>query len=172
VRAKNLELSREEAEELIRNAEYGVLATVSPDGQPGAVALNHLLVPASGAHPALQAGALYFHCGHDGEKLDNLRANPRVSFFVVGMAQVVWDQFREIYSSAVVQGSMDIVTNETERLEALKAIVHRFASHQVPLQVADEFTAQRLHTVEILRLTPTIITGKQRTGRLRPGLEY
>ena len=100
VRSKHLELSRDETLEIIRNADYGGLATVGASGMPSAVALNHVLVD----------DILYFHCGHDGEKLDNIRANPQASYFIVGEAEVVYDQFREIYSSAVVQGVMEGVT--------------------------------------------------------------
>jgi nitroimidazol reductase NimA-like FMN-containing flavoprotein (pyridoxamine 5'-phosphate oxidase superfamily) len=162
VRAKNLELSEAETLEIIKNADYGVLATASADGVPSAVALNHVLMD----------GALYFHCGHQGEKLDNIKANPQVSFFVVGEAEVVYDQFREIYSSAVVQGTAKIITDEAERLAALKALVYRFSNHVVPREVADTFTEERLDTVEIIKLVPQSITGKARLQRQRPGLEY
>jgi nitroimidazol reductase NimA-like FMN-containing flavoprotein (pyridoxamine 5'-phosphate oxidase superfamily) len=162
VRAKNLELSTEETLEIIRNSEYGVLATVSAEGIPAAVALNHVLV----------GGVLYFHCGHEGEKLDNIRENPQVSYFIVRDAEVAYDQFREIYSSAVVQGTIEIVADHEERLAAMKAMVYRFSSHVVPRDVADTYTESHLGTVEILKLTPQIITGKSRMQRKRPGLEY
>jgi nitroimidazol reductase NimA-like FMN-containing flavoprotein (pyridoxamine 5'-phosphate oxidase superfamily) len=162
VRAKNLELNEEDSLEIIERADYGVLATVGADGMPSAVALNHVLVD----------GVLYFHCGHQGEKLDNIKANPQVSFFVVGEAEVVYDQFREIYSSAVVQGRAEIISDEAERLAALKALVYRFSNHIVPREVADSFTEDKLDTVEIIKLTPRIVTGKARLQRKRPGLEY
>jgi nitroimidazol reductase NimA-like FMN-containing flavoprotein (pyridoxamine 5'-phosphate oxidase superfamily) len=162
VRAKKLELSEAEALEIVKNADYGVLATASIEGVPSAVALNHVVIE----------GLLYFHCGHQGEKLDNIRANPQVSFFVVGEAEVVYDQFREIYSSAVVQGTAEIVTDEAERLFALKALVYRFSNHIVPRDVADTFTEERLDTIEIIKLVPQSITGKARLQRQRPGLEY
>lgn len=162
VRSKNLELSREETLEIVRNSDYGVLATVSADGMPSAVALNHVLMD----------DCLYFHCGHQGEKLDNIRANPQASYFIVGEAEVVYDQFREIYSSAVVQGKVEIVSCHDECLAALKAMVYRFSNHIVPRDVADEYTEQRLDTVEILKLVPDVITGKARLSRKRPGLEY
>jgi nitroimidazol reductase NimA-like FMN-containing flavoprotein (pyridoxamine 5'-phosphate oxidase superfamily) len=162
VRAKKLVLDEDETLRIIRDADYGVLATVGAGGIPSAVALNHVLVD----------DVLYFHCGHEGEKLTNIRENPQVSFFVVGQAEVIYDQFREIYSSAVVQGTMEVVTDEEERLFAMKAMVHRFSTHVVPRHVADRYTEQHLDTVEILKLTPQIITGKARLQRQRPGLEY
>ena len=51
-------------------------------------------------------------------------------------------------------------------------MVYRFSNHVVPRAVADTYTEERLHTVEILKLTPQIITGKARLARKRPGLEY
>jgi nitroimidazol reductase NimA-like FMN-containing flavoprotein (pyridoxamine 5'-phosphate oxidase superfamily) len=162
VRAKNLALDETETLRIIRDADYGVLATVSEEGIPSAVALNHVLID----------DVLYFHCGHEGEKLTNIRANSQVSFFVVGDAEVVYDQFREIYSSAVIQGVMEIVADDDERLRAMKAIVYRFSNHFVPRHVADQYTEQHLDTIEVLKLTPQVITGKARLQRKRPGLEY
>jgi nitroimidazol reductase NimA-like FMN-containing flavoprotein (pyridoxamine 5'-phosphate oxidase superfamily) len=162
VRAKKLVLSEEETLRIIGDADYGVLATVSAGGIPSAVALNHVLID----------DVLYFHCGHEGEKLVNIRANPQVSFFIVGEAEVIYDQFREIYSSAVVQGTMEVVTDDDERLSAMEAIVHRFSNHIVPRQVADDYTRQHLDTVEVLKLIPQVITGKARLQRKRPGLDY
>ncbi|MDR1713803.1 MAG: pyridoxamine 5'-phosphate oxidase family protein [Coriobacteriales bacterium] len=162
VRAKNLELDLEQTLDIIRGAEHGVLATVSADGVPAAVALNHVY----------SDGVLYFHCGHEGEKLDNIRANPQVSFFVVGQADVHYDQFTESYTSAVVNGRIEIVVDEAERLQALRALTYRYASHLIPTQTIEQFTAEKLSTVEILKLTPETITGKARPRRHRPGLEY
>ena len=58
---------------ILQEGEYGVLSTVSADGQPYGVPLNY----------ALQNNNLYFHCALDGHKLDNLLANEKVSFCVV-----------------------------------------------------------------------------------------
>ena len=52
---------------ILQEGEYGVLSTVSADGQPYGVPLNY----------ALQNNNLYFHCALDGHKLDNLLANHR-----------------------------------------------------------------------------------------------
>jgi hypothetical protein len=67
---------------------------------------------------------------------------------------------------------MEIVADHDERLSAMKAMVYRFSNHIVPRDVADTYTEDRLDTVEILKLTPQIITGKSRLQRKRPGLEY
>ncbi|MCL2883118.1 MAG: pyridoxamine 5'-phosphate oxidase family protein [Coriobacteriia bacterium] len=162
VRTKNLELSTKEAMEIVNAVEYGVLATVNQQGQPSVVALNHVLLN----------GVLYFHCGNEGEKLDNIRVNPAASFMVVGESTVHYDQFKSSYTSAVVHGGIEVVLNEAERDLAMKAIAYRFADHRVPKEAIDAYSEVRLHTVTILKMTPARITGKARLQPKRTGLDY
>jgi nitroimidazol reductase NimA-like FMN-containing flavoprotein (pyridoxamine 5'-phosphate oxidase superfamily) len=161
VRRKELELSKEEALELVRTAEHGVLATVNAQGHPSTVSLNHLLVGED---------TLYFHCGLEGEKIDNIKGNPNVSFFVTGTADVVYEQFITAYSSAVVNGIATIVTDEHERRQALAALVARFSAATVPQEPVEQFIDTGLQFVAIIKLEIQSITGKARLKRTRPCL--
>jgi nitroimidazol reductase NimA-like FMN-containing flavoprotein (pyridoxamine 5'-phosphate oxidase superfamily) len=102
-----------EAKEILQAGEYGVLSTVSVDGQPYGV-------PVSYAH----AGeVIYFHCALEGHKLDNLSSNNRVSFCVVGKTRVLPDKFATNYESVIVFGSAFEVTGDEKHaglLELLK----------------------------------------------------
>jgi nitroimidazol reductase NimA-like FMN-containing flavoprotein (pyridoxamine 5'-phosphate oxidase superfamily) len=161
VRRKELELSRAEALELVRAAEHGVLATVNAQGKPCAVALNHVLKGED---------TLYFHCGPEGEKLENIKTNSEVSFFVTGMVDVVYSQFITAYSSAVIHGKAAVVTDENEKRQALAALVARFSDETVARDPVEQFIDTGLPFVAIIKLTAESITGKARLKRSRPCL--
>jgi nitroimidazol reductase NimA-like FMN-containing flavoprotein (pyridoxamine 5'-phosphate oxidase superfamily) len=163
VRRDNRALSEADALQLIREAEYGVLATVDAEGRPSTTALGHVM---------LDDGCLYFHTGPEGEKLDNIRANPQVSFFVTAVADVIYEQFTMAFSSAVVHGRMEILTDDGERRRVLALLVERFSDGTVPAYVVDNFIEDSLGVVTVLKLTPEHITGKARLSRRRPCLRY
>ena len=158
VRREARALARDEALRIIREAEYGVLASVDSEGCPSTAALNHTL---------FDDGCLYFHSGYEGEKMDNLRANPQVSFFVTGTAEVVFEQFTTTYTSAVIHGTICFIEDTEEKRNALKIIVERFSDGTVPQPVVEEFIETSLPNVAVLKLRPEYITGKARLSRKR-----
>ena len=158
VRREARALARDEALHVIREAEYGVLATIDNEGRPSTVALNHTL---------FDDGCVYFHCGTEGEKLDNIRTNPQVSFFVTETAEVVFEQFTTAYTSAVVHGTISFVEDSEEKQNILKIIVDRFSDGSITQAVVEEFIETSLPHVCVLKLTPEHITGKARLSRKR-----
>ncbi len=94
MRRKDRLADQEQTWRVLEQGEYGVLSTVSPEGQPYGVPLSYCLLD----------GALYFHCALAGHKLDNLAANHRVSFCVVGRTQLMPEKFATLYESVVVFG--------------------------------------------------------------------
>src|SRR5512139_3273572 len=91
-----------EAQEILRAGEYGVLSTVSADGQPYGVPVSY----------AYTGEVIYFHCALEGHKLDNLNSNNRVSFCVVGKTTVLPDKFATNYESVIVFGKAVEVTSD------------------------------------------------------------
>jgi len=109
-------LGDEEAVKMLTDCEYGVLSTSGDDGYAYGVPLNFVY----------DGNAIYFHCAKEGHKVDNLRFNDKVSFCVVGKAQVVPDVFTTKYKSAVVFG----VAREAEGAEkrtALELIIKKYS---------------------------------------------
>jgi len=155
-------MSDEDCRTLLESAEHGVLATINAQGQPCTTALNHVF----------HEGTLYFHSGPQGEKLDNIRANPQVSYFVVGVADVVYEQFTTAYSSVVVNGTMEFIEDPDEKLRALTALVNRFSNEIIPPKVKTDFIEDGVNCVLMLKLNAQQITGKARLSRKRPCLSY
>lgn len=102
-----------EAAGLLLAGEYGILSTVSADGQPYGVPVSY----------AYTGEIIYFHCALEGHKLDNLNNNNRVSFCVVGKTQVLPDKFATRYESVIVFGRAAEVTGDEKQaglIELLK----------------------------------------------------
>lgn len=115
IRRKDREISQEEALELLDSGEYGTLSTVGEDGQPYGVPLSY-------AH---KNGCIYFHCARDGQKLDNLAGNPKVSFSVVGKTRVLQEKFGTEYESAIAFGVATEIFGE-ERYNALLWLLEKY----------------------------------------------
>jgi uncharacterized protein len=94
-----------EAQAILEQGEYGVLSTVSVDGQPHGVPVSY----------AYTGEAIYFHCAIEGHKLENLSSNNRVSFCVVGKTQVLPDKFATNYESVIVFGQALEITGEEKQ---------------------------------------------------------
>jgi uncharacterized protein len=102
-----------EAQQILQVGEYGILSTVSGDGQPYGVPVSY----------AYTGAAIYFHCALEGHKLENLSGNNRVSFCVVGRTQVLPDKFAANYESVIVFGKAFEVADDEKQaglIELLK----------------------------------------------------
>ena len=74
-----------------------------------------------------EAQHLYFHGAPEGFKLDSLRGDNRVSFCVVGATQVIPRQFTTAYESVLVFGRITVVTDDTERVHALRQLSAKYS---------------------------------------------
>ena len=113
IRRVDRAISESEAKEILQKGEYGILSTVSIDGQPYGV-------PVSYSHTG---GIIYFHCAVEGHKLENLSGNNKVSFCVVGKTEVLPEKFGTKYESVIVFGkAFEVLDDEKHKglLELLK----------------------------------------------------
>lgn len=132
---------------LLRAAEYGVLSTVDGEGQPYGVPLNY----------ALKDNCLYFHCALKGHKLDNLLANEKVSFCVVGRTSVVPAEFTSTFESVIAAGTAAVVVGE-ERYEALMSLIEKYSPQFVEegRKYIETFDSQ----TKVVRMKVESMTGK------------
>ncbi|MHB0978939.1 MAG: pyridoxamine 5'-phosphate oxidase family protein [Thermoleophilia bacterium] len=123
-RRKDRVVPEEEAWDLLRRAEYGVLSTVSEDGIPYGVPLNYCVVDDS----------LFFHCALEGRKIENLEhgasqgasQGASVSFCVVGDTEVMPEKFGTKYESAIVAGRVEEVFGADKRI-ALEGLLRKYS---------------------------------------------
>ena len=150
MRRRDRELGEAEALDLLREAEWGVLATVDADGWPYAVPVNHAVVD----------GDLVIHCATAGHKLDNLTSNPRVSYCAVTLAETLPLELATRYASVIVFGQAELVADEVEKHSLLRALGLRFAAEH-PEVVAREVDKDLFRTT-VLRIRVLRATGKAR----------
>jgi hypothetical protein len=112
IRRADRALTNEQAIEILQAGEYGILSTVSQDGQPYGVPVNF----------CYSNNVLFFHCAVEGYKLDNLESNPRVSFCVVGKTEVLPGKFATRYESAIVFGKAGELTGDGKKLGLIKLL--------------------------------------------------
>ncbi len=143
--------SRQEAQEILRKGEYGVLCTVSGEGQPYGVPINYCCDEAN--------GNIYLHCAVTGQKLDNLAHNSKVSFTVVTRSEVVQEKFTTRYESAIVTGTAQLVEDEQEKVNALNLLCDRLAPGV--MKGREEMIRSCLHEVAIIRIAAQTLTGKR-----------
>jgi hypothetical protein len=138
-----------EAKEILQAGEYGVLSTVSVDGQPYGVPVSY----------SYAGDVIYFHCAPEGHKLENLSGNSRVSFCVVGKTQVLPDKFATNYESVIVFGKAFEVTDDekhTGLVELLKKYSPGFMEKSLRYIEGDSGQAR------VYRIVIESMTGKSR----------
>ncbi len=100
----------------------GHLATCDASGQPYITPVNYVYYE----------DGIYFHCSHEGQKLDNIAANDRVCFEVSRVDKMVFGQdvcrCSTRYTSVLVFGRARMVEDLSRRKQVLDAMVEKFAS--------------------------------------------
>lgn len=149
LRRQDRALSPEETIALLDRVEYGVLSTVSSDGTPYGVPVNYCLL----------GGAIYFHCAMDGHKLDNIFADPRVSFCVVGQTKVQPSQFATRYESVIVGGRSEEVFAEEKQM-ALERLLEKYSPEFLP--EGQRYIDAHRDKTRVVRISIDTISGKAR----------
>jgi uncharacterized protein len=151
MRRKDREISAQEAVELFDKAEYGVLSTIDKSGQPYGVPLSYVY----------KDNAIYFHCAVDGQKLDNITNNSKVSFCVVGSTTVLPETFGTLYESAVIFGIASEVHND-ERHRALVWLLEKYCS--TFLAGGLQYIELKNNITKVIKIEISQLSGKARRG--------
>ena len=108
-------------EELLKDSEYGFLSLGAEENGYG------YGIPISYAYDE-EVGVLYFHCAPEGQKLDMLKHNDKVSFCVVGVTKPLASQFTTLYESVIVFGKAYIGLSDDEKHKALRLLVKKYSA--------------------------------------------
>jgi uncharacterized protein len=106
---------------------------------------------------------LYFHCAHEGKKIDILKKNNLVCFgadtdhelFLSDKGTSCGCSMR--FRSVVGMGRVSFLAERAEKLEALKAIMRHYTQITAPV-----FDEEKIDRTTILRLDVEQMTGKRR----------
>ena len=136
---KKQQLPEQETQNIIENGEIGVLGVSGDDDYPYSVPVNY----------AYENGCIYIHCGKAGHKLDAMRRNDKVSFVVIGRADIIHEKIDTYYTSAMIFGRARILDNDEEKRHAAWLLGSKYCDNPqaVENEIAD--TWNRLCCVEI-----------------------
>lgn len=156
MRKKSREMDAEWAADVMRRAPYITVSFTRTDGSAYGLPLS--LASADGR-------VWYFHGALEGEKLDAIAAHPEVCLSAVSMCRPTVGpkdgDFTIQYHSAVAFGRAEVVTDEKEKIEALRLICERFLpSHMDAFDASIERSLSRTAIVRITLSAPP--TGKRK----------
>jgi nitroimidazol reductase NimA-like FMN-containing flavoprotein (pyridoxamine 5'-phosphate oxidase superfamily) len=116
MRRKDRQLNSERLEEIIVNGEYCTLGTIDKSGYPYTIPVSYVY----------SDGKIYFHCAYDGQKIDNIKENDKVSINIVGNTKILPGKFSTVYESAVIFGRASIIEGD-EKTEALNRFISKYS---------------------------------------------
>jgi hypothetical protein len=151
IRKAERKLSIERIDEILRNGEYGVLSTTGENGYAYGIPLSY----------AYDDRCLYFHCAHVGQKVDNIAANPLVSFCVVGKTKVLPVRFSTGYESVIVFGRMIVELSDDEKRKCLRLLVGKYSPDFKP--EGDAYIERAFAKTKVMKLQIDHLSGKGRS---------
>jgi hypothetical protein len=132
--------------EVFDKAPYVTVSMMRPDGTPYGLPLNLV---------RKDEITFYFHCAAEGEKIDCIMHNPAVSLSAVSKCTPKYEEdrnnFTEYYHSAVAIGRAELITDNTEKIQALKLLCERFLPQY--MEHFDEAIARSLDRTTVVKIT-------------------
>ncbi|NYB73556.1 pyridoxamine 5'-phosphate oxidase family protein [Sedimentibacter hydroxybenzoicus DSM 7310] len=110
-------LSNEETIEILNSCTSGVLGVAGDDDYPYTVPVSY----------TYDDGKLYIHSAKQGHKIDGINKNDKVTFCVIDRDDVIQKTFTTHFRSVSIFGRARILTDEAERLQALRSLVEKYS---------------------------------------------
>ena len=142
--------------EVMRKAPYITVSFTRADGTAYGLPLSLATI---------DGNIWYFHCALEGDKLDAIAAHPEVCLSAVSKCRPTVGpkdgSFTLQYQSAVAFGNAELVTDEAEKILALRTISERFLpQHMDAFGAAIQRSLHRTAVVRITLVSPP--TGKRK----------
>lgn len=146
---KHKQISAEECLRLLKEETRGVLSVLGDEGYPYGMPMNHWYNEAD--------GAIYFHCGKAGHRLDALKRCDKVSFCVYDQGFREEGQWAWKVNSVIVFGRVEIIDNLEQIVDITTKLSYKFTQDEEYIRREIEQAAER---TLLLKLTPEYICGK------------
>ena len=144
-------LTEEQMDALLDRARMGVISTIGEDGYPYGTPVNFVVMD----------GRIFFHGRKVGEKVSNLKRDPRCCFTVVeekgfercddGACNTT-----SLYESVIIRGKVQIIDDDDLKMRILRATVDKLT----PERKMDEIDAKKVPPTGIFEIVPESKTGK------------
>ena len=154
--------SQEKIAQFLNEEHVGRIASLDRDGFPQIIPMNFAFVN----------GVIYMHSHTRGEKLDNIRANPKVGFEVDRELEFLPSYFSSpndasqadtLYISVVIKGDGIIINDKEEKTLALNALMEKYQP-----EGRYERLAPKMHVIDevaIIKVIPKTMRGKYKIGQ-------
>lgn len=149
MRRKDRSMDYEQAVRLLEKGQYGVLSTIGKNGYAYGVPLNYVYIN----------GNIYFHCAIEGNKLDNIAYNNKVSFCVIGNAEPIPEKFSFRYESVIAFGRAEEVYGK-EKEDALVGLIKKYSGGF--MEKGLEYIKNDCTKAKVIKITIDHLTGKAR----------
>jgi nitroimidazol reductase NimA-like FMN-containing flavoprotein (pyridoxamine 5'-phosphate oxidase superfamily) len=149
MRRKDRQLDMEQLEKIIINGEYCTLGTIDKSGYPYTIPVSYVYSDSK----------IYFHCACEGQKIDNIKENDRVSISIVGNTRILPGKFSIAYESAIIFGRASIIEGD-EKTEAMKKFISKY-SPEFEAE-GEEYIRNAKEKTCIVRIDIEHMTGKGR----------
>ena len=149
---KELQLSGEEIEQVLAQADVGRISTLNEKGYPYTVAVHYVWMD----------GKIYFHGLQKGHKLDNIKRNPKVCFEVDRLHQILREEIEmpckvdTLYESVVILGDALILDEEGEKRQVLNQFVNKYT----PDMEGYNLPEARVNGTAVVEINVREMTGK------------
>jgi len=144
-------MSPEEISDLLSRQKEGVLCSNGADGYPYGTPVNYVYLD----------GTIYIHGSKNGEKIGNLRNDPRCCFTVMDPKgfEITGEtacNTTTVYESVVIRGKAVIITDEETKIRVLRGMVDRL----VPDKKNAAMEMAKIPPTEVIAIAAESVTGK------------
>ncbi|MBQ9942204.1 MAG: pyridoxamine 5'-phosphate oxidase family protein [Christensenellaceae bacterium] len=146
---KNKQLSQEDCIALLKEQTRGVLSVIGDMGYPYGTPMNHWYDE--------RDGAIYFHCGNIGHRLEALKENDKVCFTLYDQGYRKEGDWAYTVKSVIVFGRMEIVDDMDAIVDITTRLSYKFINDE---EMIKKEIAQSAHRTLLLKLIPEHMCGK------------
>ncbi|MEE0772023.1 MAG: pyridoxamine 5'-phosphate oxidase family protein [Anaerovoracaceae bacterium] len=150
MRRVDREMDRDFALMVVDKCEYATIAMTDTDGLPYCLPITI----------ARDNDTIYFHTAKEGKKTDALKNSPAVCMSCVGDTLRATDKFTTEFESAVIRGSACEVTDDDEKIHALRLICQRHTPAN--MKQFDAAIEKSLARTGVWKIDIAEITGKRK----------
>lgn len=160
MRRKDHSRGKEFSLELIDRCTHGVMALTTGEDTPYCLPLSLVRV----------GDALYFHCAHQGRKVELMRTNPKVCVTFVGGDRPAYldkGEYTTFFQSVIVTGTVREVTDDGEKTEALRALCQKLTPQAMDGDKFERAIAHSLPATGVWRIDMEDISGKEKAPKAK-----
>ena len=160
--------SQERIAGFLNEEHVGRIATLDESGYPQVIPMNFVFLD----------GRIYMHSHTRGEKLDNIRRNPKAGFEVDRELAFLPSYFESptdasladtLYVSVVIKGDASFVDDPDEKSSALNGLMEKYQPEGGYEPISPG--SQVMEHVAVLRIVPRSLRGKYKIGQNLPRAE-